>query len=90
MWGDRGPFPTAAAMVVAVVMPVVFRAKATEKWNENSETSLLLTIILLITIYCKTYYSSHTVNCSVAQAQVVSCPEPEPLWSNGPPHIGYR
>jgi hypothetical protein len=24
MWGARGPFPLAAAMVVAVVMPVVF------------------------------------------------------------------
>ncbi len=31
MWGARGPFPPAAAMVVAVVMPVVFCAKATEK-----------------------------------------------------------
>jgi hypothetical protein len=30
MWGARGPFPPAAAMVVAVVMPVVFCAKATE------------------------------------------------------------
>jgi hypothetical protein len=24
MWGARGPFPPAAAMVVVVVMPVVF------------------------------------------------------------------
>ncbi len=31
MWGARGPFPPAAAMVLAVVMPVVFCAKATEK-----------------------------------------------------------
>ncbi len=31
MWGTRGPFPLAAAMVVAVVTPVVFCAKATEK-----------------------------------------------------------
>ncbi len=31
MWGTRGPFPPVAAMVVAVVMPVVFCAKATEK-----------------------------------------------------------
>jgi hypothetical protein len=28
MWGARGPFPLAAAMVVAVVMPVVFCNKA--------------------------------------------------------------
>jgi hypothetical protein len=31
MWGTRGPFLLAAAMVVAVVTPVVFCAKATEK-----------------------------------------------------------
>jgi hypothetical protein len=31
MWGARGPFSPAAAMVVAVVTPVVFCAKATEK-----------------------------------------------------------
>jgi hypothetical protein len=30
MWGARGPFPPAVAMVVAVVTPVVFCAKATE------------------------------------------------------------
>jgi hypothetical protein len=31
MWGAREPFLLAASMVVAVVMPVVFCAKATEK-----------------------------------------------------------
>jgi hypothetical protein len=31
MWGARGLIPPAAAMVVAVVTPVVFCAKATEK-----------------------------------------------------------
>jgi hypothetical protein len=46
MWGARGPFPPAAAMVVAVVTPVVFCAKATDKCNENTKTSFLLTIIL--------------------------------------------
>jgi hypothetical protein len=33
MWGARGPFPPAAAMVVSVGTPVVFCAKATEKRN---------------------------------------------------------
>jgi hypothetical protein len=33
MWGARGPFPPAVAMVVVVVMPVVLCAKATEKRN---------------------------------------------------------
>ncbi len=31
MWGARGPFPPATAMVVAVVTPVVFCAKATSE-----------------------------------------------------------
>ncbi len=31
MWGTREAYQLAAAMVVAVVMPVVFCAKATEK-----------------------------------------------------------
>jgi hypothetical protein len=35
MWGARGPFLPAAAMVVAVVTPVVFCAKATEKRNKT-------------------------------------------------------
>jgi hypothetical protein len=39
MWGARGPFPPAAAMVVAVVTPVVFYAKATEKRNKNTKIS---------------------------------------------------
>ncbi len=41
MWGARGPFLPAAAMVVAVVMPVVFCAKATEKCNQNTKISRL-------------------------------------------------
>jgi hypothetical protein len=39
MWGAKGPFPPAAAMVVAVVMPVVLCAKVTEKRNKNSKIS---------------------------------------------------
>jgi hypothetical protein len=35
MWGARGPFLPAAATVVAVVTPVVFYAKATEKCNKT-------------------------------------------------------
>jgi hypothetical protein len=90
MWGTWGSFPLAVAMVVAVMTLVVFCAKATEKCNEITKTSFLLTIILSITICCKTYCSSRTANCSVAQAQVGARPEPKPLWSNGPRHIGYR
>jgi hypothetical protein len=35
MWGARGAFLPAAAMVVAVVTPVVLCAKATKKINKT-------------------------------------------------------
>jgi hypothetical protein len=90
MWGARGPFLPVAAMVVAVVMPVVFCAKATEKRNKNTKISWWLPKRLILTINCKTYCNSYIANSSVARARVVAWLEPEPLWSNGPRHIGYR
>ena len=90
MWGARGPFLPVAAMVVAVVTPVVFCAKATEKRNKNTKISWWLPKSLFITICYKTYCNSYIANSSVARARVVAWPEPEPLWSNGPRHIGYR
>jgi hypothetical protein len=92
MWGARGPFLPAAAMVVAVVTPVVFCATATEKIDKNTKISQWLTksLFITITIYCKTYCNSYIANNSVARARVVAWPEPEPLWSNGPRHIGYH
>jgi hypothetical protein len=66
MWGARGPFPLAAAMVVVVVTPVVFCAKATEKRNKNTKISLCLPNSLFITICYKTYCNSYTANSSVA------------------------
>jgi hypothetical protein len=90
MWGAREPFLPAAAMVVAVVTPVVFCATATEKRNKNTKISWWLPKSLFRTIYCKTYCNLYIANNSVARAQVVAWPEPKPLWSNGPRHIGYR
>jgi hypothetical protein len=57
MWGARGPFPPAAAMVVAVVTPVVFCAKATEilKNAKNTKISCFYSIIISVAIYFKTY-----------------------------------
>jgi hypothetical protein len=75
-------------MVVEVVMPVVFCAKATEKRNKNTKISWWLPKSLFITICYKIYCNSS--NSSVARARVVAWPEPEPLWSNGPRHIGYH
>jgi hypothetical protein len=40
MWGARGPFPPAAAMVVAVVTLVVFCAKASEILK-NAKSTLI-------------------------------------------------
>ncbi len=77
-------------MVVAVVTPVVFRGKATEKRNKNTKNSWWLLKGLFITIYCKTYCNSYIANSNVARARVVAWPEPEPLWSDEPKHIGYR
>ncbi len=64
MWGTRGPFLPAAAMVVTVVMPVVFCAKATEKQNKNTKISCFLPKSLFNNIYCKTYCNSYTANCA--------------------------
>jgi hypothetical protein len=50
MWGARGSFLPAAAMVVVVVMPVVFCAKASEKRNKNTKIIWWLPKSLFITI----------------------------------------
>jgi hypothetical protein len=63
MWGARGPFLLAAAMVVLAVTPVVFCAKATEKRNQNTKISWWLPKSLFKTIYCKTYCNSYIAYC---------------------------
>jgi len=67
-------------MVVAIVTPVVFCAKATEKRNKNTKLSWWLTKSLFITIYCKTYCNSYIANCSVVESE---------LWrGRSPNHFG--
>ncbi len=88
MWGARGPFLPAAAMVVVVVMQVVFCAKATKKRNKNTKFIWGLPKSLFIAICYKTYCNSYIPNSSVARARVVAWPDPEPLWSNGTRHRG--
>ena len=80
MWGTRGPFPPAAAMVMAVVMPVVFCAKATEKRNKNTKISWWLPKSLFITIYVK-----HIV---IHISLIVAWPEPELWHGRSPNHYG--
>jgi hypothetical protein len=57
-------------MVVAVVTPVVFCAKATEKRNKNTKTSWWLPKSIFITIYCKTYCNSYIANSIVAKPEL--------------------
>jgi hypothetical protein len=89
MWGTRGPFPPAAAMVVAVVTPVVFCAKATVRQNKNTKISCLCQKYLFVTFIVK-HIVIHITLIVGGRARVVAWPEPEPLLSNGPRHIGYR
>ena len=71
MWGTRGPFLPAAAMVVAVVRYVVFCAKATEilKNAKNTKISCFETIIL-----SKLYIVKHIV---IHTLLIVAWPEPK-------------
>jgi hypothetical protein len=88
MWGARGLFPPAMAMAVAVVTPVVFCAKATEKYTKNTKISCSLKIILFVITSCKKDCNSYIANCSVVRAQAVAWLEPKPLWSMDPGILG--
>jgi hypothetical protein len=88
MWGARGPFPLAAAMVVAVVMPAVFCAKATEKRNKNTKIIWWLSKSLFITIYCKKYCSAYIANSSVAEPELWHGRSPNPYGAMDPGILG--
>ncbi len=83
MWGTRGPFPPVVAMVVAVVTPVVFCAKATEKRNKNTKISWWLPKSLFITI-C---FLKHIV---IHISLIVAWPEPELWHGRSPNHYGPK
>jgi hypothetical protein len=68
MWGARGPFPPAAAMVVAVVTPVVFVLRLLKNAIKTLKLGVCKLKFLFNIIYCKTYYISCAANCSVARA----------------------
>ena len=70
MWGARRPFPPGAAMVVAVVTPVVFCAKATEILTNAIKTLKL--VVCKQKKYLQLFIAKHIVihiaNCSLARA----------------------
>jgi hypothetical protein len=82
MWGARGPFLLAEAMVVVVVTPVVVCAKATEilKNAKNSKISCFYRIILSI-LYIVKHIIIHIL-------LIVAWPEPKLLGSRSPNHFG--
>ncbi len=69
MWGARGPFLPAAAMVVAVVTPVVFCAKATEKCNKT-----LKVVVCKQCLYTIKYI---VTNITIHVTLIVVWPKPE-------------
>jgi hypothetical protein len=69
LWGARGPFLPTAAMVVAVVMPVVFVLRRLKSAIKTLKLLVCKHTSLFFTIHCKTYYNSRNTNCSVAGAQ---------------------
>jgi hypothetical protein len=77
MWGARGPFPPAAAMVVMVLTQVVFVLR------------LLKDAIKILTlVVCKQKF--HFINIILKHTTIhvrliVAWPEPGPLWSIGNP-----
>ncbi len=75
-------------MVVVVVTPVVFCAKATERQNKITKISCLLQKSLSITFIVKHIVISILLIVR-GRARVVAWPEPKPLLSNEPRHIGY-
>jgi hypothetical protein len=82
MWGTRGPFPPASAMVVVVVMPVVFVLRLLKSAIKTLKLVVCKQTYLFFTMYCKTYYNSCNAICSMAGAQTFVGPmEPQ--------HIGY-
>jgi hypothetical protein len=80
MWGARGPFPLAVAMVVVVVMPVVFVLRLLKNAIKTLKLVVCKQKFHVITIIVK-YTTIHIM-------LIIAWLEPEPLWSIGSP--AYR
>jgi hypothetical protein len=69
MWGTRGPFLLVAAMVVAVVMPVVFCNKATKSLVKTLEL-VFCNHFLYVLLYIVKHIAVHV-------SLIIAWPEPE-------------
>jgi hypothetical protein len=74
MWGARGPFPPAAAMVVAVVTPVVFFLRLPK--------SAIKTLKLFVGNRTFQFFLCIVKHTTIHVMLIVAWPEPKPLWSN--------
>ncbi len=72
----------------AVVTPIMFCAKATEKKKKTLKLVSGYQKVYLL-LYSIKHIVIHISLIKVARARVVAWRVPEPLWSNGPRHIGY-
>jgi hypothetical protein len=75
MWGARGLFLLAAAMVVEVVTPVVFALRLLK----NAMKKLKL-VVCKQCLYLLLYLVKHN---KIHITLIVAWPEPKTLWSNG-------
>jgi hypothetical protein len=83
MWGAREPFPPAAAMVVAVVTPVVFCTKAAETFNKT-----LKLVVCNQFSYELLYIVKHIIiNISLIVAWTKPCHRP---WPYGGKHSSLK
>jgi hypothetical protein len=69
MWGTRGAFPLVAAMVVAIVMPVVFGLRLLKNTIKTLKLVVSKEKKSIYYYYCNTYCNLRNPNCSVARAR---------------------
>ncbi len=90
MWGAGGPFPPAAAMVVAVVTPVVFCNKATENSNKNNKICCLYSFFYVLLHFVKHIAVHVTLIVAWLEPELCSVASPNHFSPMEPRHIGYR
>jgi hypothetical protein len=89
MWGARGPFLPPAAMVVAVVMPVVFCNKATENFNKTLKL-VVCNQFFYVLLYIEKHIAVHiTLIVAWPETALCSVASPNHFCPMEPRHIGH-